>query len=175
LTAVPSQHRAIAAACSGGLADAGLPRFDYDGGSSGPTGADGGLISCQADSDCPACANGLADRCFRLFCRCDVCNSDQDCGAGQVCSCARVAGSQIGSLGASCVAANCRVDADCGRGGFCSPTVSDVCGGYFGTIGYYCHTWADRCRDDADCPVGAYCAYSPQAGHWVCGTGVCGG
>jgi hypothetical protein len=177
LSGVPAVHRATAAACSGELAEAGVPTSVYDGGSTGPTAPDGGAITCATDSDCPPCQNGQLDHCVSqplvspsgYTCFCDQCNSDQDCGGTTACGCSRAfwAPYIVENL---CLAANCRVDADCGPGGFCSPSVG-VCG----ARGYYCHTAADTCLSDTDCPTGVWCSYSSATGAWGCITASCGG
>jgi hypothetical protein len=174
LTSAPSQHRAVAAVCSTVAADAGLPTHGYDGGARDPVNPDGGGISCSASADCPACPNGLTDRCMRsysmstgtiTYCLCDDCNSDQDCGPTGVCNCDGTLG-QTPNIGNQCIAGNCRVDADCGPVGFCSPTFGSDNGVLF-IEGYYCHTPKDQCRDDSDCPF-KHCSYSPEAGTWTC-------
>lgn len=176
VSAVPPVHRPTAAVCS----DAGAPLSGYDGGPRWPT-ADGGTIRCTTASTCPACANGLPDRCLGLnvlsnsavggasgsssICACDECISDQDCGPKGVCSC--------GTLGGNiCLSGNCRVDSDCGAGGFCSPSTPRSCSG--GSLGYYCHTAQDQCRADADCQ-GLACTYSIEAAIWTCATMYCAG
>jgi hypothetical protein len=172
----PMNHRATAQICPPGTTDP-SPGQIYDGGSTGPTAPDGGLLSCASDSDCEACANGRADRCIAGgYCSCDECNADEDCGASGVCSCN---GSTTGwagrSVGNVCLPSNCRVDSDCPGGHLCSPTVSSFCGSFYGIQGYYCHTPADQCRNDSDCPKGAYCAYSTDLAQWICSTGFCAG
>jgi hypothetical protein len=176
--ASPSQHRASATACGGGLADASAS--GQDGAVYGPVNPDGGgRISCSAAASCPACPDGLADRCVTLggggaggsVCLCDACNRDSDCGGTAVCSCE---GSATGRMSNACVAANCRVDSDCGPGGFCSPTWTS----YFGRLtidGYYCHTPKDQCHDDSDCPASVRCTYAIESAQWLCvNTGVAG-
>jgi hypothetical protein len=184
LTTVPSQHRAAAMVCSSDAAAAGLPTRGYDGGERGPVDSDGGaLISCSTSASCPACSNGLTDRCFSSgggggsgnpHCQCDECNSDQDCGQTDVCACEGAVVGQAATIGNVCVSANCRVDADCGPGGFCSPTWFSQ----FAVLvidGYYCHTPNDQCRDDADCESSTRCSYSSEAGLWTCfNSGVAG-
>ncbi len=179
VTAVPSQHRPTATVCS----DAGAPLSGYDGGLRGPTGDAGitGLVQCTTDSACPACSNGLTDRCVALStlssggggrpgsaCACDECNSDQDCGAKGVCAC--------GTLGGNiCLTGNCRVDGDCGPGGYCSLSAPRYCGG--GAQGYYCHTAQDQCRAAVDCQgtFQSSCTYSIEAAIWTCATTYCAG
>jgi hypothetical protein len=183
LTTVPSQHRTAAMACSSAAAAAGLPTRGYDGGVRGPVDSDGGAtIGCSTSASCPACPNGLTDRCFSSggagqsgasSCRCDECNSDQDCGPTGVCACEGADPGQTGTVGDFCVSANCRVDADCGPGGFCSPTWFSQ----FAVLvieGYYCHTPNDQCHDDSDCGS-SRCSYSLEAGLWICfNNGVAG-
>jgi hypothetical protein len=110
----------------------------------------------------------------------DECLEDSDCSEGGVCSCqGNTFGYAHESTGNSCVAANCRDDADCGPGGACSPTVDPGCGPFYGVVGYYCHTCADRCENDSDCTsdggLAGYCAYDPAVGYWACGYGFCAG
>ena len=61
VSAVPSQHRPTATVCS----DAGAPLSGYDGGLRGPTSDASitGQIRCTTANTCPACSNGLPDRC----------------------------------------------------------------------------------------------------------------
>jgi hypothetical protein len=143
-----------------------------------PTNADGGELSCNEDSECPACSNGQMDRCLGPLggvCTCDLCNTDENCGATGVCSCnGQSFGFSRSNVGNICVPSNCRVDVDCGPGGFCSPTVDFSCGSFYGLAGYYCHTANDQCTNDSDCTQGD-CRYSPQTGYWVCATGACAG
>jgi hypothetical protein len=176
VTAVPPLHRPTAVVCS----DAGAPLSGYEGGTRLPT-ADGGTIGCTTASTCPACSNGLPDRCVALnvltngggggasgsssICASDECISDQDCGPKGVCSC----GTQGGNI---CLFGNCRVDSDCGPGGYCSPSTPRSCSG--GSRGYYCHTAQDQCRADADCQ-GLACTYSIEAAIWTCATIYCAG
>lgn len=174
----PLNHRAQSMACDS--ADSGIVASDaavsQDSGLN-PTGPDGGLLSCLADSDCPACASGQLDRCvtWESVCTCDLCNTDENCGATGVCSCNGQSRGYSGrSIGNVCVPSNCRVDTDCGPAGFCSPTVDFTCGGFYGLAGYYCHTANDQCTNDSDCTQGD-CRYSPQIGYWLCGTGFCAG
>ncbi len=127
--ATPSQHRASAVACANSP-DAGFSR--QDGAAPGPVNPDGGgWITCSTGASCPACANGLTDRCLTSggggasgggYCACDQCARDQDCRANSVCTCEGEIPGQASGVGNICVSANCRVDADCGPGGFCSPT-----------------------------------------------------
>jgi hypothetical protein len=113
----------------------------------------------------------------------DQCLSDTDCGDAGVCSCrgSTFAWAHV-SAGNSCVRSNCRVDSDCGPGGVCSPTVDPSCGPFYGIVGYYCRTCADRCENDSDCPgnveagtPSGYCAYDSTVGYWACGYGFCAG
>ncbi|HEY4393444.1 MAG TPA: hypothetical protein VGP64_05260, partial [Polyangia bacterium] len=90
---VPDVHRASSGACSPEPAEAGVQTSVYDGGNG--RAADGGWITCEADSDCPPCAGGQIDRCLFTFqglepggCTCDQCNTDQDCPGTETCSCA---------------------------------------------------------------------------------------
>jgi hypothetical protein len=171
--ATPSQHRASAVACANS-ADASFS--GQDGAAPGPVNPDGGgWISCSTASSCPACANGLTDRCLTSggggssgsYCGCDQCSRDQDCGATNVCTCEGEIPGEASGVGNICVSANCRVDADCGPGGFCSPTWVS----YFGRLrvdGYYCHTPKDQCGDDSDCPASTRCSYSVESAQWVC-------
>ncbi len=177
LSGIPAVHRATATACSGELAEAGVPTSIYNGGSTGPTAPDGGAVTCATDSDCPPCQNGQLDHCVSEYlstgssnrCLCDECNSDQDCGNMDVCACDRAFWTNYIS-GNLCVGGNCRVDADCGPSGFCSPALG-ACGGR----GYYCHTAADTCLNDTDCAAGILCDYSVVTGVWSCSTASCGG
>jgi hypothetical protein len=180
--AVPSQHRAASTVCSTIEADAGPPTQGYDGGARGPVDPDGGgAIPCSSSDSCPACANGLQDRCFASggggnggisFCQCDECNSDTDCGAKAACVCEGTPGQRVG-VGNECVPAGCHVDADCGPGGSCSPTWYAF-NGQWSVGGYYCHTPLDQCVNDDDCAP-KRCSYSVQAAFWSCFTDAAAG
>jgi hypothetical protein len=180
--ASPSQHRAVSTVCSTAAVDAGLPTQGFDGGLRGPVDLDGGgAILCSSSDSCPACANGLSDRCFAFggggnggtnFCHCDECNGDQDCGPKDDCVCEGTPG-QRAATGNVCVPANCHVDADCGAGGFCSPTWYSF-NGLWTVAGYYCHTPFDLCLNDSDCAP-ARCSYSIQAAFWSCFTEAAAG
>ncbi len=157
---VPSEHRAMPAACS--LSQG------------GPATADGGAISCSSNADCQA-GSSLIDppSCLGKQCRWDQCLVDSDCPSGNVCLCAADAGGGDSVHHNVCVPANCRIDSDCGANEYCSPS-RGYCGG---VSGFYCHSSRDTCVDvTTDCACGGNaCVYAPTVGYFVCGTLVCMG
>ncbi|MBK7402866.1 MAG: hypothetical protein IPJ34_43240 [Myxococcales bacterium] len=134
-------------------------------------------IVCKADADCPGrdpkCTAG---RCTELRCR-----QDDDCGKGSLCMCGMAYERDMYQQPHSCLVAECRTDGDCGPSRFCSPSVDLECGWFRGVVGWYCHRPEDQCLDDEDCvdpghPDSGrhgYCSFSPVAGHFVCGFGLC--
>jgi hypothetical protein len=107
----------------------------------------------------------------------DACLNDDDCGAGQLCSCAPDSFGWAHIPHNYCVPAGCRVDSDCGRAS-CSPTVSADCGPFYGVRGYFCHTEQDTCLNDSDCVQDGrpgFCARAPEADHWSCSFAFCAG
>jgi hypothetical protein len=123
------------------------------------------LFTCSSDSECTD--GGAEGRCTAssggpagCWCTYDVCNTDGDCPAGNLCACHD---SPYSYGGNRCLPGNCRVDSDCGPHGYCSP--SESCG-Y--AAGYYCHTPQDRCIDNADCAGGLHCGWSAADERWEC-------
>jgi hypothetical protein len=156
---VPMNHRADDSQCL-------TPRGP---GTCAPTTGSG--LMCTADSQC---ADGGADgRCTAsgggpagCSCTYDACQTDSDCGAGQLCVCH---GSAYSYGGNACMPGSCRVDSDCGAAGYCSPAHGTTNCGY--VSGYYCHTPRDLCVNDSDCSStsGAdVCTWSATDNRWEC-------
>lgn len=161
---VPSEHRAVATACTASTRSPAIP--------------DGGLLSCTKNSDCTTDSSpNFFSTCLHGQCSFDQCMTDADCGATDVCVCANdYYGGNTEYHANVCVPAKCRVDSDCGAAGYCSPT-RGYCGSYGG---YYCHTAADSCVDATkDCAAcgtaGPACVYAPTTGTFVCGSDFCAG
>jgi hypothetical protein len=138
----------------------------------------GALLMCKQDGDCTAGTNGRCGPAGRIngcSCSYDQCFADADCPQGSVCECRATSPSGVGSGTNVCKASNCRVDKDC-PGSYCSPSLGS-CGNYFGVVGYFCHTPADKCTDDADCAKqgGGDCRWVPTTGAWLCQTSQCAG
>lgn len=133
--------------------------------------SDGQLGECCDDT---GCADGL--RCHQqLFgpqneycggpepfddniCRGDTCQTDDDCGAAQIC----VPAGAFGFVFATCQTAHCRTDADCAArpGGECRPYFTPCQSAALG-----CSYADDPCRVDADCPPdGPQIACIPRPG-----------
>jgi hypothetical protein len=110
------------------------------------------------------CAFGM----IGSYCSYDECFTDDDCGAGRLCSCD--GGYESGAN--VCVEAECRVNADC-LSGRCSPSYGCLLGG--GPVGWYCRTTDDRCAADDDCTAspGGRCAFSVLMRRWDCEYGIC--
>ncbi|HWP06404.1 MAG TPA: ferritin-like domain-containing protein [Polyangiaceae bacterium] len=90
------------------------------------------------------------------------CETDADCGSGEVCYC--------DTPGGRCVAADCSTDADCDNGSLCATYVgpsTPACGFY--VDGVACQTEADRCSGD-ECN----CALVNGRRDCVMGLGGCG-
>lgn len=90
------------------------------------------------------------------------CETDSDCGTGEICYC--------DTPGGRCIAADCSTDADCGDGSLCATYVgppSPACGFY--VDGVACQTEADRCTGD-ECN----CAMVDGRRDCVMGLGGCG-
>jgi len=75
------------------------------------------------------------------------CETDADCGTGEICYC--------DAPGGRCVAADCTTDADCSKGSLCATYVgppNPACG--FHVAGVACQTEADRCTgDECNCAL----------------------
>lgn len=159
----PAVHREVATACA----------------ATPPT----TVKTCATDADCassPPSTPSAPGRCVAGACTPDACVSDDDCGAGHMCSCkGKTRGFGGSSAGNVCIVATCRTDGDCGAGGYCSPTYNS-CGAFYGVQGWYCHTRTDDCSDDSDCGSDggfgqAWCGYDTTVGKWACMTGGCAG
>jgi hypothetical protein len=164
----PTEHRAVAAACTPSTRT--------------PPPPDGGLTTCTSNADCMADGGtpftAPFTTCLHGVCSFDQCLTDADCPNGGVCGCASdYYGGNAAYHPNVCVPANCHTDADCGAGGFCSPSRT-YCGSY---TGFYCHGPQDTCVnptvDCAGCPgtTGNACVYAPTVGAFVCGQNICGG
>jgi hypothetical protein len=156
---VPTYHR-------GGESQCATPRAA---GSCTPGNA-GDLFLCSSDSDCTE--GGANGRCTSsgggpagCSCTYDTCQTDADCGKGELCVCH---GSAYSYGGSSCMSGNCRVDSDCGVGEYCSPAHGTSGCGY--VSGYYCHTQKDECTNDSDCASGL-CTWSTASERWECQEG----
>ena len=100
-------------------------------------------LTCTSDSECTGTPKG---RCytrdgFGAACI-STCESDTDCGAGELCLCDPVVN--------HCVNATCRSDADCGPGLLCT-NVKQACSNDLGI--FRCQTADDQCT--ATCPNGS--------------------
>jgi hypothetical protein len=143
-------------------------------------------MACKTDADCTTGMPAISGKCVTtaggMTCNFDACLQDSDCSPStSVCSCeGQTFGWAHTSFGNTCIPANCHADGDCGTGLYCSPTVDASCGGFYGVVGFYCHTCQDTCSNDSDCPAvgntpAGYCAFDPSVGHWACGYGFCAG
>jgi len=99
---------------------------------------------CATDADCTDGSNGYCsleygqvDGCYCRY----GCETDSDCGVGQLCMCGELAG--------TCVAAECQSDADCEGAALCIYTEvgEPGCGGMI----WACQTADDTCLSSADC------------------------
>jgi len=132
-------------------------------------------LMCTSDSQCAD--GGVGGRCTAsgggpagCTCTYDGCQTDSECGTGQLCVCHDSAYSYGGN---ACMPGNCRVDSDCGAGGYCSPAHGTTNCGY--VSGYYCHTTRDLCANDSDCSStsGAnVCTWSATDNRWECQTAL---
>lgn len=107
------------------------------------TGFEGG--ECTTDTDCTASANGYCVAGQTCYCR-YACESDADCGEGQLCECRGVVSQCVPTSG-------CRSDADCPES-VCAAHRTE-CGG----TGYSCVSDRDACTTDADCGSGEQCLW----------------
>ncbi|MEE2787213.1 MAG: ferritin-like domain-containing protein [Myxococcota bacterium] len=117
--------------------------------------------TCDDASDCNDRPNGKCmmdgGAIFPVNCACRYpCETDDDCGRGQVCLCANVRGAS-----AQCVPAGCRTNADCDSGE-CAIQFINGCPG---ELVVQCRTDRDTCRTDADCPDGQ-CGF--RQGRFAC-------
>jgi len=110
-------------------------------------GLDGGPTGCSSDSDCTNHPNGYCSQFdpaggLPPGCSCYYgCQTDADCGTGQVCLC----GNPVGQ----CVPASCTSDADCGTGLLC--TMSAPLGTCPSAPPFACRTPSDACAGPKDC------------------------
>jgi hypothetical protein len=157
---VPDDHRPDDSQCATARAQDSCPVVDRS--------VFGG---CSLDSDCAE--GGVGGRCTLndvgpggCSCTYDSCQTDTDCGDGNLCACH---GSPYSIAGNSCVPGNCRVDSDCGAGGYCSPAQATVGCGFI--AGYYCHSPKDTCTNDSDCGgFPGICTWSTPEARWDCQT-----
>lgn len=112
---------------------------------------------CVDDSECTegTCAISACG------CTCQVgCETDADCGAGEMCACPNPA---FPSQAQVCVTATCTSADECG--GYACGVVQDSCGwGYVHSS--YCRTASDRCEVDGDCADNQSCLFTGT--RWEC-------
>jgi hypothetical protein len=106
--------------------------------------------TCSTDADCTDQANGYctaADNFGGGNCSCSYgCETDSDCGAGNICVCGGIVG--------HCAKADCATDADCPGDNLCTTYVTEPgCG----STAYACQTAEDECASDADCGPNEQC------------------
>ena len=128
-------------------------------------------LGCKTDADCVekpfgSCQETLTFGGFTVDgCNCVYgCQTDDDCGAGQICRCA---GTGLG-LYTECIAAECTSDADCPAGEICGLS-PDICapGGFLTA----CTTPNDTCDSDSQCAAPP-CNFAGD--HWECSNAACG-
>lgn len=132
---------------------------------------DGPADDCKTDADCVEHAFGT---CVETFfcgftaeaCGCVYgCETDADCGDGEVCLCA----AEGVSTRSRCVSAGCTVDADCG-GSACAVSTDPFDSPAISTL--QCHAEGDACCGDGDCELGAECRFGGSTpGAWACDFG----
>jgi hypothetical protein len=101
---------------------------------------------------------GLKHRCLY------ACQTDSDCGSGNVCSCEEIQRGPDASpiIAGRCVAATCASDADCGDGLLCIAPLRPTCEPAR-PYGFHCQKPEDRCSGGADCGIGYACMRSDDA------------
>ena len=138
---------------------------------------DGGEDSCTTSADCTERPFGACQDNGRFDipgCECVYsCETDDDCGDGQICSCLGVR--------PQCIAAACETDTDCGDGLCIRRAVEGACGGVESTM--VCIQPDHECRPDLpeSCPeiqqcsstelVRAPCVLTSRG--WSCGELEC--
>lgn len=160
-------HRKVIGQCPLPPATGSVPRSFADQNSPG-------LDQCRMFSDCAArphgyCQAGVLNRPNTCH---YACATDADCGAGQVCDCARTPG--------ECANASCRTDGDCGAGFLCAEYGSTagparMCRNWPPGV-LACQTPADECAADTDCAhagVGTTCVRVNGATRATCTGMVC--
>lgn len=145
-------HRATVSACDVNVAID--PKAGPDVKVGGDGGADPADVSCRTNGDC---TDGKFGRCNaytfanfataeipQTYVRCSYgCESDADCGAGNICLC----GPDVGT----CISAACTHDADCGAGELCLDDIQvDPCGGGV-SQSFACSAVGAECATGADC------------------------
>ena len=134
-----------------------------------------GSTGCASNADCTEKPFGSCQQDIAFgglleggTCSCRYgCESDADCGAGEICRCA---GEGLGPTSA-CIRADCTVDADCGEG-LCSVNIGQCSDAVYSA---HCTTPNDTCKSDADCgtePCSFIDYQEPKA--WGCDLTVCG-
>jgi hypothetical protein len=163
------EHRPSAVACN---ATGARPRGE---GGAGGAGGDSGLPRADGDLDCSdddaACAQFELGYCQEpgggggtSVCR-SGCETDTDCGTGQLCLC-----DVATPHGGVCAQAGCATNADCGDGYRCVRN-QGACGGDY----FECQRAEDECGHNGDCPTSDVCQFDYDAGRMVCdGQAVCG-
>ncbi len=129
------------------------------------------LAGCKSDADCTDQPFGSCqlDMVFGGFaegsCSCVYgCETDADCGAGQICRCA---GDDLGFY-TQCIEAGCTIDSDCPDGELCG-LAPNYCSGDGELTA--CTTPADTCDDDSQCNDPG-CSFDTD--HWACSNVACG-
>jgi hypothetical protein len=124
------------------------------------------IISCEDDSACGErgrCLNADGCMCFEL------CETDEDCGAGMACVCS--AGVLVDPDGGSqslwglpqCVPAECKSAADC-SGSPCGIVIDSACRE---PVQLRCRSPLDQCSTDFNCLGTSYCGGNDTGG-WSC-------
>ena len=130
---------------------------------------DATIADCHTAADCTARPFGACRTFFDMFgdpsCGCTYgCETDADCGPGNVCRCA---GDGLGPY-TECISSACTDDAAC-AGGRCQFADSYGNGCPVGVNSGACTTPTDSCDSDLQCD--AICSRSP--GGWQCFDVVC--
>lgn len=124
-------------------------------------------VACQTGADCTAHPHGYCGldpviSGFTPTCSCAYqCESDADCGVGQICACGR------DGFWPSCIdAPGCKLNSDCASG---ECGLSFYTNGCTGTYSLECRTASDECRVVDDCaPTGSVCSKTVASGSWTC-------
>lgn len=115
----------------------------------------------ECESDCSELPNGrcVSDEGLGTGCTCIAsCETDADCGDGNVCACSGIVGDVP-----RCVPAGCTTTADC-DGGLCGISGSDQCG-FDATVA--CLDASSQCRETT-CDDTTECVCYASGGEYVC-------